>query len=86
MSDYNEKIVSSLMHTGGGVGMGYISRDIVAGYGGSMVAFVGAVLLILMNQVVKFGLKKRDFSWWMGNGIWPYLATWYMVWVIVINV
>ncbi|MFH1127683.1 MAG: hypothetical protein ABIG84_04675 [archaeon] len=86
MPDYKERMISTLMHTFAGVGMGYVSKDIIAGYGGSTVAFVGAVVLILMNQVVKFGLKKHEFNWWMGNGIWPYLSTWFAVWVIVLNV
>ncbi len=86
MSDYKEKIISTLMHTAAGTGVGCISGSIVAGYGGSMVAFVGAIVLILMNQIVKLVLKKREFSWWMANGIWPFLATWFAVWVIAINI
>ena len=86
MSEYKEMITCALMHTVAGAGIGYVSKDIVASYGGSMVAFIGAVVLILMFQVVKFGLKKREFSWWMGNGIWPFLAMWYAVWVVALNV
>lgn len=85
MSDYKEQMISMLMHTLAGCGMGYISVDLVASYGGSMVAAIGAIALILMNQVVKFGLKKHEFNWWMGNGIWPYLSTWFAVWVFVLN-
>ncbi len=86
MPDYKEKIISTLMHTAAGAGVGCISQSIVISYGGGMLAFVGAVVLILMNQVVKLALKKRELNWWMANGIWPYLATWFAVWVVAINI
>lgn len=85
MPDYKERMAATVLHTVFGAAVGYLSKDILAAYGGAMVAFVGAVTLVIMNQFVKYILKKHDFTWWMGNGIWPYLTTWFAVWTFVIN-
>lgn len=46
--------------------------------------------MALIGFVVMFGLFaltmkifKKAPKWFIGNGIWPYIATWYATWVVV---
>ncbi len=46
---------------------------------------LGIVLLIGLGEITDRVIHKKTFSWWFGNGAWPYLAMWFATWVIIHN-
>lgn len=52
----------------------------------SQMFFVGIVAVAVLAKVLGNMLyKNKDWKWFVGNAVWPFLATWYATWVIVIN-
>ena len=74
--------ISVLVHTIAGGIVGYVSTSFETLYAG-LIGFV--VLFILGGIVMNLGKEKKDFKWWLGNGLFVYIFTWMAVWVLFYN-
>lgn len=52
----------------------------------ALIFALGILVVAGLSKILKLKVfKEKDWRWLAGNGIWPYLATWYATWVVVLN-
>lgn len=79
---FTKEMQSVVLHTVAATALGILSIQVDKTF-----AFIlGAIFLSLLNLVVKFLLKKKETSWWLANGVWPFMITWLAIWTIAMNI
>ncbi len=82
MKKIREEVKSTLIFAGIGFIIGLLSAKLSI----KQIGLIGLlVLVVLLNMTPKM-FKKKEFKFFIGNGIWPYLITWFAVWILMLNV
>ena len=81
---------SFIVHTLGGVSVGFISAFLSGmSLTGTQVLLFAVVILYGIGMGFRRGLKldpaKYNFRWWLANGIYPYMCFWLFVWILLTN-
>lgn len=76
-----DEIKSTAIYSISGLLVGALSPRVAM----NITAFIGFILLYVLIVTTK-KIFKKDMKWFLGNGVWPYLTTWFAVWVILLNV
>ena len=81
---FDSELKSTLLHTIAGFIAGYVSFNFINPVFAVFIMLVGLGLTYIL---VKFLLKiNKDKKWWLGNGIFIYIFTWFVVWTIFYNI
>lgn len=83
----------TMIHALAGAAMGWAAPSMglwpAIGASAALLAFLKAVSPRLLSasdeKKGKNQQKPRGSSWWAGNGLWPYAATMFFVWIIMLN-
>lgn len=77
---FDLELISTILHAIAGCLVGYASFLINQPKIGFLLAI--AVLAVVWFSIKKIWNIKKNFKWWLGNGIVVYLFLWLIVWTI----
>ena len=84
--DLNHIRVSIALHVVVAAAMGYLSVIISRIYGDWISILLGLVILWGIGKVTNKIIGQKGFKWWFTNGIFIYLFTWLISWILFFNI
>jgi len=83
--DLNHIRTTIALHVVVAVAIGYLSVVISRIYGDWISILLGLVILWGIGKVSNKIVGKKGFKWWFSNGIFIYLFTWLISWIVFFN-
>lgn len=81
---FDMEIKAVLLFFAAGIIVGYVSFLLNNTLASTALAVICAVVLTyVVNRRSK---EKKDAKWWIGNGIFVFLVSWFVFWTIFYNV
>ena len=81
---FNMEIKTVVLFFFAGIITGYVSflmNNSTAGAGLAILCALGLTYAVNMKSK-----EKKDVKWWLGNGVFIFLVTWFVFWTIFYNV